>query len=132
MGLDATTKLSSKLGLSGEYWTGQNLADVRGGIGQGVNTVTGAEIRSHGGWIELGYQSSLKYKFAVGYTAEAPEVTDISTKGRIGNSAVYLHNRYKLTNNLDLGASYLFWSTRYLDQPMGVDNRFQLFVQHNF
>ena len=42
------------LDLMGEWWTGKNLSDFRGGIGQGIDAATGREIRSSGGWIESG------------------------------------------------------------------------------
>jgi transglutaminase-like putative cysteine protease len=132
VGLDAQQRLNSRLGLSGELWAGQNLSDFRGGIGQGVIAATGTQVRSHGGWVELGYQVSPKYKAFLGYTAEAPESDDIPAGGRLSNGAIYLHNRYRLTNNVDLGASYLYWTTRWQGQSMGVDHRIQTFVQHNF
>ena len=132
LGFDALQQITSKLTASGEFWVGQNLSDFRGGIAQGVNAVTGAEVRSHGGWMELGYQVSPKYKFAMGYSEDSPEKNDISVGGRLSNNALYLHNRYKLTNNVDLGASYYYWTTRYNGQASGIDHRFQMFVQHNF
>ncbi len=132
LGIDGQHQLTSRLSAMGEYWTGSNLSDFRGGIGQGVIAATGVEVRSHGGWAELGYQASPKYKMAFGYTAETPEANDLPTGGRQSNSALYFHNRYKLTNNVDLGASYLFWSTRYKGQAAGTDHRIQMFIQHNF
>ena len=132
LGFDALQQVTPRLTASGEFWVGQNLSDFRGGIAQGVNALTGAEVRSHGGWMELGYQVSPKYKFAMGYSEDSPEKNDISTGGRLSNNALYLHNRYKLTNNVDLGASYYYWTTRYNGQASGIDHRFQMFVQHNF
>ena len=132
LGIDGQHQLTSRLSATGEYWSGSNLSDFRGGIGQGVNAATGVEVRSHGGWAELGYQASPKYKMAFGYTADVPEANDLPTGGRLSNSALYFHNRYKLTNNVDLGASYLFWSTRYKGQAAGTDHRVQMFIQHNF
>ena len=132
LGIDGQHQLTSRLSAMGEYWSGSNLSDFRGGIGQGVIAATGVEVRSHGGWAELGYQASPKYKMAFGYTAETPEANDLPTGGRLSNSALYFHNRYKLTNNVDLGASYLFWSTRYKGQAAGTDHRIQMFIQHNF
>ena len=37
------------LTMRGEVWSGKNLSDFRGGIGQGVNINTGEEIKSSGG-----------------------------------------------------------------------------------
>jgi hypothetical protein len=54
-GADLTIPLYKDMAwLKGEIWTGENLSDIRGGILQGINTATGGEIESTGGWIELG------------------------------------------------------------------------------
>ena len=43
------------LALIAEGWTGKNLSDVRGGILQGINTKTGAEIHATGGFAQLSW-----------------------------------------------------------------------------
>jgi len=51
--LELTMPICPKMTLAGEYFTGSNLDDYFGGIGQGVNTSTIKEIRSIGGWAAL-------------------------------------------------------------------------------
>ena len=75
---------------------------------------------------------ALIYTPGIPVELQLPEANDLPTGGRLSNSALYFHNRYKLTNNVDLGASYLFWSTRYKGQAAGTDHRIQMFIQHNF
>ena len=48
--LDWSLPLFRCLTWRGEAWYGRDLSDWRGGIAQGVNTVTGEEIESRGGW----------------------------------------------------------------------------------
>src|SRR5688572_1654720 len=59
-GMDLTLPIFEGLDLQAELWSGSNLDDVRGGIGQGVNATAGdpdlgEEIDSTGGWIQAGY-----------------------------------------------------------------------------
>ena len=61
VGVDYQLSFNSVLGLRGELWKGSNLSDFRGGIGQGINTASGREISSRGGWIELGLKPSRVY-----------------------------------------------------------------------
>ncbi|MGI8924043.1 MAG: DcaP family trimeric outer membrane transporter [Fimbriimonadales bacterium] len=74
-GIDWSFALSQVLDVKGEAWTGSNLSDIRGGIGQGVNTTTGEEIASNGGWIELGFSASPTHRLALGYTLDDPTMT---------------------------------------------------------
>lgn len=131
-GIDVQAPLAARLELRGEAWTGRNLSDFRGGVGQGVNATTGREIRSRGGWLEIGWQRSPGHRLALGYTRDDPKDADLPDGGRRENEAVYLHNRLRLTPSVDLGANYLFWTTKYRGLPTGTDHRVNTFLQHNF
>ncbi|MEZ8221319.1 hypothetical protein GG496_001489 [Candidatus Fervidibacteria bacterium JGI MDM2 JNZ-1-D12] len=132
VGLDYQFRLGNKLDVRGELWMGRNLSDFRGGVGQGVNDLTGAEIRSKGGWLEIGWQYSPKQRLALGYTFDDPRNKDIISGGRTKNSTWYLHHRWRLSGNVDVGINYLFWVTKWQNQATGTDHRFNAFVQHNF
>lgn len=132
LGLDLQWSIAPKWTLAGEFWTGRNLSDFRGGIAQGVNTNTGREIASKGGWLELGYDVSPKHRIAIGYTIDDPEDNDVPNNGRIKNFAWYLHNRFKLSDGVTLGINYLFWTTKWKGLATGTNHRLGVFVQHNF
>lgn len=133
VGLDLNWQISRKWNLKGEVWTGRNLSDFRGGIGQGVNTITGSEIRSKGGCLELGWQYSPKQRLAIAYTVDDPKDADVpSSDGRTKNFVWYLHHRWRLNGNVEIGFNYLFWTTKWRGQATGIDHRFNTFVQHNF
>ena len=132
LGLDWQWRRGQQWELRGELWTGRNLSDFRGGVGQGVNAGTGSEIRSKGGWLELGYQLSPRHRIAFGYTLDDPRDTDVPVSGRTKNAAWYLHNRWRLSGNVEVGLNYLFWTTRWKGQGTGTDHRINAFVQHNF
>lgn len=140
-GSDWNFPLGNGWTLRGEGWIGRNLSDFRGGIGQGV--LAGNEVRSRGGWLELGYQLSPTQRLALGYTFDDPRDGDVPPTpvppapnpfafGRIRNSSWYLHYRVRLSSAVELAVNYLYWQTRWRGQPTGTDHRVNLFVQQNF
>jgi transglutaminase-like putative cysteine protease len=122
----------NQLDLAGEVWVGENVSDLRGGIGQGVNTTTGLEIQSKGGWIELGYKPTPNYRVAVGFTKDDPSDSDIVGSGRLENSAFYLHNKWNVGSGVEVGLNYLNWRTDWLGAPKGKNNRFNFFLMRKF
>jgi transglutaminase-like putative cysteine protease len=132
VGLDLLQRIATKWDLKGELWMGSNLSDFRGGIGQGVNAATGSEIRSHGGWLEVGYLAAANQRVAIGYTEDNPTDRDIPAGGRLKNYSLYLHDRIRLSGNVEVGANYLYWLTRWNGLATGIDHRLNAFIQHNF
>lgn len=118
--------------VKGEIWTGENLSDFRGGIGQGINTATGQEIESSGGWLELGLELSELYSLYVGYSIDDPTDDDILPGGRIKNDAWYLVNRFRVGRPFMVGFDYLYWTTEFKGLDDGTDNRFNLYVVYTF
>lgn len=131
VGVDAKVKLTHRLDVIGEAWTGQNLSDFRGGVGQGINPTTGREITSAGGWAEFGFQVDPKYRVAVGYSLDDPRNGDVAANGRTRNYAWYLANKWKM-GPVEFGLNYLYWTTDYKGLRRGIDNRFSFFVVHRF
>ncbi len=120
----------------GELWTGRNLGDVRGGILQDIN-VNGEEVRSQGGWAEVGTKvPGLEHvEASVGYSFDNPNNDDLinnaTTASRTCNTVWYgaLRFNYK---PISFGIDYLRWTTRYLGFSDGTDNRFQAFISYAF
>lgn len=115
----------------GELWQGRDLDDVRGGIGQGINATTGDEIRSRGGWGEIGYQAAEKVTLHGGYTVDNPDNEDLATGGRSRNSALYAAVRFNF-NPVLIGFEYLNWVTDYKGFDDGDTNRLVGFIQYSF
>lgn len=132
VGVDAAVNLGAGADLKGEWWSGQNLSDFRGGIGQGVNTTTGEEVQSSGGWAEIGFKPTANHRIAVGYTIDDPRDGDVAAGGRTRNRAWYLHNKWTIGSGLEIGLNYLNWTTDWKGLSKGVDNRFNLYVTHKF
>jgi transglutaminase-like putative cysteine protease len=131
-GIDVIFKINPTTELRGEWFTGENLSDFRGGIGQGVNTASGEEIESSGGWIELGHMLNPKHRIALGYSIDDPDNGDVPASGRTKNFAWWIHNRFVLGNNLDLGINFLDWETQFKGAPRGRDKRWNIYLSRKF
>ncbi len=142
IGLDFSIPLAEKLSVRGETWSGQNLSDLRGGIGQGVNTTAKKEIGSSGGWIEMLYSLPAN-SIAVGYTVDDPNDNDLpnsntitpggtTADGRTKNQAYYIAERFKPGRGVEVGIDYIYWQTDYKTLKNGIDNRINMVFQYNF
>ncbi|MBI3939833.1 MAG: hypothetical protein HY315_03275 [Acidobacteria bacterium] len=131
-GVDFSLPLHDDLAIQGEAWSGRNLSDVRGGIGQGINTQTGSAVRSRGGWVEASFRAYEPLTISPGFTIDDPRDEDLPLQARTRNRAWYIANRFKFGGSFIVGADYLRWVTDYKGLLRGVDNRFNLFMQYGF
>ncbi len=117
--------------LKGEAWMGRNLADVRGGIFQGVNPATANEIEAQGGWIELGHKLTKSLTLSVGASQDDPEEEDLSANMRSKNTVAYAAANWSL-GAVKLGLEYLDWETEYLGLSGGEANRIAFWISYTF
>jgi hypothetical protein len=134
LGIDWSLPLLSTITWRGEAWYGRNLSDWRGGIGQGINTVTGEEIESHGGWTELQFQMKPWWKLALGTTIDNPVDNDLigSRTTRTRNQTWYVGNRFPLGGGLNIAFNVEFWKTEYLTLDEGDAVRFKMWLIQRF
>ncbi|MGN6103565.1 MAG: hypothetical protein ACTHU0_00430 [Kofleriaceae bacterium] len=109
--------------LHGEGYIGSNLAELGGGIGQGVNAATGKAIQGLGGWIELAMMPSSRHLLAVGASADVARAEDLEIGDRERNRTIYQALRYKPKQAIQLGLEYLYWRTAYHGMTGGTANR---------
>lgn len=140
-GIDMTVPLTGPFTLRGEVWTGENLGDVRGGIGQTINTSNGKEIGSTGGWAELVYAYTGKTRFHLGATLDDPKNDDLSTTltnaNRRRNQSAYAGTVVDWDSGVRTGLDAIYWQTEYTGAPgtngsTGNAMRFELWFQFNF
>lgn len=132
LGLDLTLPLfRDMLWVKGELWEGKNVDDVRGGIFQGINTVTGREISSIGGFAEVGVKPLSWYTISAGYSTDDPQNSDLNAGGRAQNQIWYFSQRASF-DPVEFGIDYLYWKTKYIGFDAGDDNRVQAFVSYKF
>jgi hypothetical protein len=118
--------IARKFVILGEGFVGQNLADVGGGIGQGVDVMTDKPIHSAGGWAELALLPTDHHLFAVGSSIDTARAEDVEPGERTRNTTVYGVIRYKPKAAVQLGLEYLHWYTHYKEMTSGQANRFDL------
>jgi len=140
LGLDLRMPITSKLVLQGEAWTGKALNDIRGGVGQDINAITGEDIHSVGGWAELLYTVNTWYTLGGGFTIDNPDNDEVTpftganqtATGRTHNRTYYIVNRFNLGSGFQVGADWMFFDTEFRGLRPGSTNRWNLWLRHNF
>ena len=136
VGVDVKLPLyRDRLTLTAEGWTGKNLSDVRGGILQGINTRTGAEIRATGGFAQLSWTTTKTERYKnilhAGIAMDDPDEEDLNKGGRDLNYAVYGAVE-SVFGHFTLGIEYLHWVTEYVGFGNGTSDRINLYTVYNF
>ena len=131
--LELTMPICPKMTLAGEYFTGSNLDDYFGGIGQGVNTSTIKEIRSIGGWAALRFAFNPETSFSLGAGIDDPKDSDLSAAAaRTKNQTIFGTLVNKITPNLILGLQLAQWKTDYYNGDRGNALRAQTSLTYKF
>ncbi|MEO6595157.1 MAG: hypothetical protein ABIP94_10435 [Planctomycetota bacterium] len=140
-GIDWQIPVCSSVTFRGEAWTGQNLGDVRGGIGQTINTQLGREIGSTGGWAEVVYALTAKTRFHAGASLDDPDNDDLSTTlasaNRRRNQTTYFGTVVDWDGGVRTGLDAIYWETDYTgpdgtNGSSGTALRINLYFQLNF
>jgi hypothetical protein len=132
IGADLTLPLfRDDLTLKAEVWQGENLDDVRGGIFQGVNSVTGDEIEARGGFIEVGWAVTPHLSLYAGWSNDNPVNDDLNAGGRAENQIAYVASRWNY-KPVHFGLEVLDWTTKYVGFDEGDDLRIAGFAAFNF
>lgn len=110
-GADLQLPLTEWLMFRSEIFHGANLDDYRGGIGQGINVLTGQSIMTTGGWAEVMLQTVPWHQLSLGYSTDDPINRQIAPGGRTLNRSIYIGNRFIGGNGLVCGVDVQDWST---------------------
>jgi hypothetical protein len=130
--LDFTLPINNRFTFKSEGWWGRNMSDIRGGAGQGINLLSGREIRGRGGWFEINGKVWRYLSLNPGFSIDDPLDVDIPIGGRTRNRAFFIANRITPGGNTVIGIDYLYWQTDFKGFLRGNDNRINLFLQYNF
>ena len=128
--LELSLPLSNQLLFASELFTGANLDDYWGGIGQGRNGVTA--IRSRGGWTALRYTASPKTTLSIGAGMDDPNDDDLATNARSLNETQFISVTHRITPNFILGGQLSRWRTDYKNQQEGDAIRAQTSLTYSF
>lgn len=133
--LELSIPLSEKFLLAGEYFTGSNLDDYFGGIGQGVNnvvTVDPGTIRAKGGWGALRYSINPATSVSFGAGVDDPVNNDLAASARSQNQTIFANVISKITPNFILGMQLSEWKTDYKGGPESKAYRAQSSLTYKF
>ena len=129
--------LFEKFKITGQLFAGENLAGVQAGIGQGIAmpdpTRKGREVSTIGGFVDLRYDCTEKWAFAIGYGFDDP--TDSEAKDaedRVFNERAYADIFYQFNDNLHFGLEYAHLRTKYYYQGDADDDRIQFTAFYDF
>ncbi len=106
--------------LRGEFFYGQMLKDITGGIAQDVNPETGEAIKAMGGWVDLVGKPFKVWNIAVGYTADKPDADSMKVKKaanmekfRYMNSSFFVNNIFNFGSGFTMYLTYSHMMTDY-------------------
>ena len=131
-GIDFAIPITEEWKVKGEVWMGENMDDLRGGIGQGINATTGDEIGADGFWVELNYAYSRTTHLFAGVSVDDPDDHDLPTLGRDRNKAIYIGAHYSVWNPIRLGWEFTHLNTEYLGQADGDASRARVWIAYHF
>ncbi|MCM8812599.1 MAG: hypothetical protein NC924_01520, partial [Candidatus Omnitrophica bacterium] len=102
-GIDVNVPVADKIALKGEYWTGENVDEFLGGIGNGTNTTLLKSIEASGYWIGVDFGPFESWKFALAYGVDDPDAADLANDSRDKNTTYLVNTRYAFSEAVNFG-----------------------------
>jgi len=130
--LDFNLPLTDKVTLKGEIFTGSNLDDFFGGIGQGINFNRELTIDSSGGWASVEFSANDQVLTTFGYGMEDPDDEALEDNDRSKNSSVWANFIYDITSHVRAGVELSYWRTHYKTLEPGKSFRIQYSLIYSF
>lgn len=124
--------LTSRLGISGSLWTGENLSSFQGGIGQGISLARRTEVATSGGWLQAAWKLNTDMIFNLGYGLDDPKDSDLVTGNRGKNATLWTNLKWTFLPATTWVLEYQYLDTAYIDRPDASANRFQSSLIYNF
>ena len=133
LNLDVRVPLTNRMGIQGEFFTGENLGTFLGGIAQGVDLVSRQGIRSTGGWVDVWYDLTPKWHSHAGYSIDDPNDNDLNSAAqRKLNQFFFVNTSYDVTKNMNLGVELTNWKTLYVGRSEGEAVRIEFVGRYSF
>jgi hypothetical protein len=117
--VDVRAPITPRLGFQGEFFTGANLSEFLGGIGQGVCPCLRSPIRDTGGWAEIWYDWTPRWHSHVGFGIDDP-IDEDSLVGRIYNRFIFANLSFDITKKFMTGIEVTSWYTNYHETRAGL------------
>jgi len=129
---ELSVPVTEQVGVRGEAFFGENLADLRGAIGQGVNAIRDIAIRTKGFWAEAWVKPSGCVSVAAGVGQDDPNDSDLEPGLPSLNRAVWGVVHVKPLHQTRVGVEYLYWTTAFKDEARRHSHRFDVHMQWEF
>ena len=119
--------------VSGEMWTGSNLDDYFGGVGQGltIEPESAIGVSATGGWAQIGLVQGAT-RVHGGFGIDDPDDDDLARGARRSNSALWGNVIRDFGGGLSVGLEYSYWQTEYLGLAKATASRVQTSVLYAF
>lgn len=135
---DFKIPIGERLGVQGEFFTGENLGAYLGGAVQGIDvgtlTTPGTRvpIRSTGGWFDVWYDITPRLHTHAGYSIDDPFDQDV-TVGRLYNAFIFANVSYDLTQKFLIGLEFTSWKTLWTAPSNDGDSqRIEIVAKYGF
>ena len=140
--VDVSLPLGDMVTLKGQYFTGKNIAQYLGGIGQGIAEVpvggVGStelvEIEASGWWAQLTLKPVENWQFNVGAGWDDPEIPEDDTAGNeYEKNTTYFGNAiWTVTSSALIGFEYAMIETEYVGGETYENSRLQSSFMYKF
>lgn len=114
--VDMKVPVTNWLTLQSEGFVGENLDAYLGGIGQGLNTTRGREVRAQGGWVAASLGPWAKWTFNLGAGIDNPSDGDLTAGSRTCNRVVFGNAWYAINKSASVGLELSQLHTNYKQQ----------------
>jgi hypothetical protein len=110
-----------RIGVRGEFFSGEGIGTYNGAINQSLNSVTGLPIRTTGGWGQIWCKPVTCVTTAVGYGIDDPRNEDLADDQRSRNQVFFATLLWDVTDFFQVGLEYNRWETDYV--APSIDNQ---------
>jgi hypothetical protein len=140
--VDLSLPLGDMVTLKGQYFTGKNLTQYLGGVGQGIAEIPSdepwgtepVEIESSGWWAQLTLTPGKCWQFNIGGGSDDPEIDENDTAGNQyeKNTTYYGNAIWSVVPGASIGAEYAMFETEYVGGESYQNSRVQLSFMYKF
>lgn len=121
-GLDAKADFTDEFRVRAEFFHGQGLGNMNGGILQIINPITLQPVRSTGGWCDFRIQWTKRFRSALGMGIDDPANSTVRDGLPNRNAFVFGNLIWDLTDYSEVGFEIAQWDTDYQPAPaLGVN-----------
>lgn len=133
LNFDLTQPINDWLKISGEVFTGENIGQYAGAVGQGINRTALNSIGAKGGWIAATITPDKKWTYNVGYGIDMVDEEDLSAAGDITKNMTFFGNAiYAVNKNTDIGLEIAYHKTDFRALDSGDNLRAQMMFKYKF